>query len=71
MEGNAYNLISFDTTAYVENARLTVTPAPDTVIRVFMTWKGLDEPIAIAPQTLTAPPREGFTLVEWGGAELN
>ncbi len=71
MEGNAYNLISFDIEAYLDAARLTVMPAPDTVLRVFMTWKALDAPIQIAPQRLIAPAREGFTLVEWGGAELN
>ena len=71
MEGNAYNLISFDTAAYLKAARLTVNPAPDTVIRVFMTWRGLNAPVDIPAQTLTAPVRTGFTLVEWGGAELN
>ena len=71
MEENAYNLISFDTAAYLKAARLTVNPAPDTVIRVFMTWRGLDAPVDIPPQTLTAPTRVGFTLVEWGGAELS
>jgi len=71
MEGNAYNLISFDPTAYLQDARLTVNPAPDTVIRVFMTWRGLDAPMDIPAQTLTAPVRTGFTLVEWGGAELD
>ena len=71
MEDNAYNLISFDTAAYLQDARLTVTPAPDTVIRVFMTWRGLDAPVDVPAQPLTAPARVGFTLVEWGGAELN
>ena len=71
MEGNAWNLISFQTQAYTDMAKLTVEPAPDTVIRVFMTWRGLNAPVDIPAQTLTAPVRTGFTLVEWGGAELN
>ncbi|MBQ3126928.1 MAG: hypothetical protein IJC15_07645 [Clostridia bacterium] len=70
MEGNAHNLISFQQKAYTEQAKLTVSPTPDTVIRVFMAWQPLDAPIEIKPQTLTAPAREGFTLVEWGGAEI-
>ncbi len=70
MEGNEYNLISFQTDAYTENAKLLIDPAPDTVIRVFMAWKALDEPVEIEAQELTAPEREGFTLVEWGGAEV-
>ena len=70
MEGNPYNLISFQTDAYTESAGLTIDPAPDTLIRVFMAWKGLDGPVEVEPQTLTAPERTGFTAVEWGGAEL-
>ncbi len=67
MEDNAYNLISFQGDAYTESAKLTVSPAPDTLIRVFMTFKPLDAPVEIQPQTLTAPERSGFTVVEWGG----
>ena len=42
MEGNAYNLIAFQTSSYTDHARLTADPAPDTVLRVFMAWKPLD-----------------------------
>ena len=70
MENNPYNLIAFQTECYTENAELTVTPAPDTVIRVFMAWKGMDGQIDIPAQELSAPARTGFTLVEWGGTEL-
>ncbi len=70
MQGNAYNLISFQQEAYTDRARLTVTPEPDSVLRVFMAWKGLEEPVEVAPQTLEPAPREGFTVVEWGGAEV-
>ena len=34
------------------------------------TWKALEEPVDIEPQTLTAPDRQGFTLVEWGGCQV-
>lgn len=70
MEGNSYNLISFQTAAYTDSAQLTIDPAPDTLIRVFMAWQGLDQPVEVEPQTLTAPARTGFTAVEWGGAEV-
>lgn len=70
MECNEYNLISFQTDAYTENAKLSVNPAPDTVIRVFMAWKAIDAPIEIEPQELAAPERKGFTVVEWGGSEV-
>lgn len=70
MEGNAYNLISFQQEAYTETAALTIDPAPDTLLRVFMAWKGLEEPVDLPLQTLEPTERTGFTVVEWGGAEL-
>lgn len=70
MQDNAYNLISFQTDAYTSRARLHVTPEPDTLIRVFMAWKPLDEAVEIAQQNFQTPTRTGFTVVEWGGAEV-
>lgn len=67
MEQNPYNLIAFQSDAYTNRAGLTVEPAPDTVIRVFMAWKPLETAVDIPPQILTAPVRTGFTVVEWGG----
>ncbi len=48
-------------------APLTVEPAPDSVIRVFFDYKGLDEKPNVIEQKLVTPEREGFTVVEWGG----
>ena len=70
MQENPYNLIAFQTDAYTQSARLTVTPEPDTMLRVFMAWTALDEPVELPAQELSAPERRGFTVVEWGGAEL-
>lgn len=70
MEGNAYNLISFQNEIYTDNAKLTIEPVPDTVLRVFMAWKGLDAPIEVEPQTLEGVERIGFNAVEWGGCEV-
>lgn len=71
MEGNAYNLISFQNEAYTETAALSINPQPDTLLRVFMAWKGLDKPMEVSPQMLEPVQRTGFTVVEWGGAELS
>jgi hypothetical protein len=70
MEGNAWNLISFQDTAYTDNAVLTVEPRPDSVLRVYMAFKPLSFPITIPPQELKPFKRKGFTLVEWGGSEV-
>lgn len=71
MQGNPYNLVSFQREAYDRAARLTVEPQPDTIIRVFMAWMRLDEPVVVEPQELSAPARSGFTVVEWGGGEVS
>ena len=70
MEQNPYNLIAFQGEAYTDRAPLTVTPAPDSVLRVFMAWQALEEPVELPEQELPAFQRQGFTLVEWGGAEI-
>ena len=70
MEGNEYNIISFRTDAYTENAKLIIDPQPDTLIRVFMAWYGSEKPVEIPEQSLAAPERTGFTVVEWGGSEI-
>ena len=48
-------------------APLSVSPKPDTMIRVFLDFEGLQSRAAIAPQILPKYQRVGFTLVEWGG----
>lgn len=73
LEANEYNFISFQTESYEAAAGLEIEPQPDTVIRVFMMWCGVDHYIEVEPQDLTAmnpSEREGFTVVEWGGTEL-
>ena len=70
MEGNAYNLICFQQEVYTDNARLTIDPSPDTVLRVFMVYKPLEGMIRVVPQKLETTERNGFTVVEWGGAEI-
>lgn len=71
MESNAYNIISFHGEDYTENARLDISPAPDTVIRVFMSFAASEEYVNLPAQDLqAAPKRDGFTVVEWGGAEI-
>jgi hypothetical protein len=58
MENNKYNLIRFETKAQQdENMPLNITPTPNTIIRVMMDWKAIDEPIDILEQELTAPER--------------
>ena len=71
MQNNPYNVIAFQENAYTESARLDVDPAPDTLIRVFMAWQASEIFVNLPEQELSAPAREGFTVVEWGGTEIS
>lgn len=70
MQNNKYNLIAFQTEAYENSAGLNITPEPDSVLRVFMTFKALDEYKEISEQELDSFERNGFTVIEWGGCEI-
>ena len=67
MQENPYNVISFQTKTYTDGAALEITPAPDSLLRIFMAYYPSDTEIEIAPQTCEPFVREGFTVVEWGG----
>ena len=71
MENNKYNLVRFRTTEEVnEYMPLEISEQPDTLIRVIMDYKPVDEFISIKEQELVKQEREGYTIVEWGGREL-
>ncbi len=69
LQKNKYNLISFQGENYVDAAKLTVSPTPDSILRVFMSFKPLDNKVSIEPQTFQPFERNGFTVVEWGGGQ--
>jgi len=70
MKDNPYNVISFQTEVYENAAKLKITPEPDSMLRVFMTWYPSDTEVKIEPQTVTKFKRTGFSVVEWGGAKI-
>lgn len=70
MQKNKYNLISFVNEEYSEKVGLSITPKPESVLRVFMVFKALDKPVSVMEQQLKPFQRNGFTVVEWGGTEL-
>ena len=71
MQDNPYNLITFQTDAYTERAKLQITPEPDSVLRVFMAYRPLERPIKIEEPVLEKFERKGFAVIEWGGTEAN
>lgn len=71
MENNPYNLIHFAGSEFTDYSKLMVTPKPDSLLQVIMVFEPLPAPIKVAPQTFPTFHRVGFTVVEWGGTELN
>lgn len=71
LEANAYNYIRFAAKEEIDrNMPLNIEPVPDTVIRVWMIYKALAEPLEVKEKKLVALERIGFAAVEWGGIEL-
>ena len=70
MEGNRYNVISFQTVTYEDAVSHNIVPEPDTIIMVNMLWYPSNTPVSIEPQDFTGinpSERKGFTVMEWGG----
>lgn len=72
MQDNPWNYIRFRTAAEIDaNQTLSVSPAPDTLIRIVMSYEPLTEPVDVVPQVLPpTPQRTGFAVVEWGGTRI-
>lgn len=69
-----YSIISFLTgDEYNKVSELKVIPQPNNITRIYMLWYGSDEYIDIAPQSFkdkTIAPRNGKTVIEWGGTKV-
>jgi TonB-dependent SusC/RagA subfamily outer membrane receptor len=71
LEKNEMNFIHFWVNDdYDVVSKNIVTPKPDTSIRIFMDFYGLNKKIDIQEQQLPKKERKGFTLVEWGGSDV-
>ncbi len=70
LESNVWNHIKFVGDEYNSDYPLHIEPSPDSIIRVYMVFKGLDKPdFTIKEQKLTPTKREGFSVIEWGGSQ--
>jgi len=50
-----------------ENAKMVITPIPDTIVRRILYFIPLKEAKRYTPPEIQTPRRKGFTVVEWGG----
>ena len=51
-------------------AEMNITPTPDHVNRFYMSWGEYDGHLTPTPQILTPMNRDGFSVLEWGGMEI-
>ncbi len=71
LEANKFNYIRFMSKEEIEdNMPLEFSIQPETLIRINMTFKGLDKPIDVEEQKIEKIDRKGFTIVEWGATEI-
>jgi len=70
LQENEYNLITFAGKDYEELAKLTISPEPDSMLRIMMLYKPLKESVKVEEQKLEQFTRTGFTVIEWGGTEV-
>ena len=71
LQENEYNFIRFATMDEINSSMpLEFSAEPDTIIRVLMQYKALDNYIEVKEQSLETPERIGFVAVEWGGSEI-
>ncbi len=70
MQDNPYNIVSFQFENYCEIAKLKITPKPDSLLRVSMAYKASDVFVEMEPQQFAPFNRNGFTVVEWGGKQV-
>jgi hypothetical protein len=69
---NPLNLVQVMVGAEVEAiATMRVEPQPDAEVRVFLLFRGIAEPMAVGAPAIPALRRGRFTVVEWGGANLD
>lgn len=65
-----YIFITFSSKADQDkDSPLQVTPTPDSIIRVFMDYKGMDQARKVEELPIVTPVRNWFSVVEWGGAK--
>lgn len=77
LHGSEYNLIRFEDLDVIEKDMPLAFSSngsvvePDTLIRVWMSFKPLSAYVEVPEQELTqVASRHGFTVVEWGGSEV-
>lgn len=69
---NLYLYLLFDETCDAF-ASLEIEPKPDHIGRIYVLWDKVEDSdkIELTPQEIPVLDRTGFTVIEWGGAQIN
>lgn len=68
MQEAPFYFVTFLGNREIDNlAPLNISPKPDSIIRILMDFKPLEEKINVESYEIRTPKRTGFTVVEWGG----
>ena len=68
LESNKKSLVYFETTRERElGNKLIITPTPDSLLRLSIHIKKVNNKVDIKEQKLESFQRHGFTVIEWGG----
>ena len=65
---NKLSLCSFQTEEFFKNFEMKIEPKPDSVLRIFLSIKKIENIMNVEEQKLPNCERKGFTIVEWGGS---
>ena len=70
LENNGKSIVNFEFTEDRDAFnKLNINPQPDSILRLLMNVKKVDEEVNIPEQELKPFERKGFVAVEWGGTE--
>ncbi len=71
MPDSNYVRLTWLTTAEMNDlAPLSLSFTPDSMIRIFLDFEGVDAPHNLPPQEIPVYERHGFSLIEWGGLRV-
>lgn len=72
LERNPHSMVQIlDEKTYGDYARMTISPTPDTLIRLFMIFRATDATVTAGNPEIPVRTRSGYTVVEWGGSNLD
>ena len=70
LEKNEKSVVNFEFTEELDAYnKLNINPQPDSLLRILMNVKKVDEEVSIPGQELKPFERKGFVAVEWGGTK--